>query len=81
MSSVTPWSYDWGVMHRDLATIDYRISRLQALMRRLRAERRVAILRYEQQLMKRTGEPQHIGEIQPQGMNDIKGRGFQEGQR
>lgn len=40
---------------RTISQIDYRISRLQALTKRLRAERKVAILREQHRLIKFSG--------------------------
>ena len=45
MSVLMPPTYNMGMSLRDIDTIDYRIERLQALMKRLRAERRLAVLR------------------------------------
>ena len=39
---------------RTIHQIDHRIARLQALMKRLRAERRVAVLREKHRLLKST---------------------------
>jgi hypothetical protein len=41
-----------GMSVRSINSIDYRIARLQAMMKRLRAERRLAILREKQREIK-----------------------------
>ena len=62
---------------RTISSIDNRIARLQALQKRLRAERRLAILR-EQHRSLITSEPQRIGELLPDLMDDIAARGSEE---
>jgi len=63
--------------HKTTEQIDGRIERVKLILKRLRAERRVAVLRERHRKMlavEHTARPQHISEILPDVMEDIAGR-------